>query len=66
MSEIVNDYKVLNAINSHKLTPLVLEALMDGWQPLGGVSGHAGVYQAMVRYAPKSASSNVPIGLIPV
>ena len=60
LNQIVSDYKVLNAINCYKLVPLVLEALQDGWQPLGGVNGYMGFSQAMVKYAPESVASKGP------
>jgi hypothetical protein len=55
----IKSYKIVKSDNMHKLSERVIEEIMDGWQPLGGVCvieiGRNNInwefYQAIVQYS---------------
>lgn len=72
----ITAYTILSALQDNTLEVLVMKAITEGWQPLGGVAmleiaddqeiGGCGaiVAQAMVRYEELPVERNLPTNLI--
>lgn len=71
----ITAYTILSALQDNTLEVLVMKAIAEGWQPLGGVAmleiaddqeiGGCGkiVAQAMVRYEESPVERNLPTNL---